>query len=320
MDCGYFENLIERMPEEPLSPEESAALNEHLSRCAECRALQEAYAFLSQDLSELEEAPETLLSGVMDAVWAENRKRMKSIKRRRFAGWATAAACVALAVGVGFPLFAPKGGSSADFAMPAAMEYEAAPQAVAEEAPAEEAVMESRSVVAEAPMEPRIASLTGGDEAPAAYSEDGSAGNTQAEAGLGMDESIPMAAALLPASDAAPLDDLPAAEAAAAAEAPPAAASSAAEAPEAERAEPMEAPLPEPTAAPADIDSLLAAICVPGGESLPLTEYEMQYRFEHNGLVYEFLLWDGRLWWRSDNASLPSLSPAGEAELFALMN
>lgn len=311
MDCGYFENLIERMSEEPLSLEESTALNEHLSRCAPCRALQEAYAFLSQDLADLEEAPETLAGNVMNAVWAENRKRVKSSRRRRVTGWAAAAACVALAVGVGFPLFAPKGSSRADLAMPAA-ESAAAPQALAEEAVSGnttpmEAAAESRSVVAEAPLEPRIASLTGEDEAIAAYSEENA--EVGADTGLGTETDLPMTAALIPASDAVP----------AAEEAAPGAASAPEAAPEEmAEAELADAPAPEPE--PADTDSLLAAICVPGGESLPLEEYTMAYSFEHKGTVYEFLLWDGRLWWRSDGESRPTLSPAGEAELFPLIN
>lgn len=307
MDCGYFENLIEKMPDEPLSPEESAALQEHLSRCAACRALQEAYAFLSLELTDPEDAPEDLADNVMNAVWAENRKQVKRTKRRRMTGWVTAAACVALAVGVGFPMFSAKGGSSADLAAPAAMEYAAAPRAVAEEAPAEAVgagpVAESRAVVtAEAPTEPEIPSLTPPDEVPGEGPP-----RAEEESAAVQPEGMPAAGALLPAEDSL---------ATAARESRN---SAAPEAPDTAHAEPGEVSLTAPGQEAQSVKSLLELLCVPGGEDLPLEDFEMQYSFAHNGTVYEFLLWNGQVWWRSDSESIPILSPAGEAELFALI-
>ncbi len=201
MDCAYFQNLIANEADKALSREEREALEAHVRQCPECRALQEAYAFLSRELSDdLAEAPETLLPAVMEGVWAKNRRHIRKKNRRRWTGVLSAAACVALAVGVGLPLFTPKGSTELSPLYDATpMEAVAAPAAIdsTDDSPMEARIMEAPA----APAAP--------ESAPLPQSEESAPVPAPETAELEM-ASVPMIAAELPAMDAAGTENGPA--------------------------------------------------------------------------------------------------------------
>lgn len=301
MDCGHYEQLIGRMPDEELTGEELKSLYEHLRACPECRRLHAAVRELSRELrEEAAEAPESLLPNVMAAVQAAGpHKRQK--KKPVWAGWVVTAACAALVIGVGAPLLSPKG--SADLAeseaymAPAAAE--AAPaeaQALPEEAPLPEPAEEAAEEAAkEAVFDSAVTYSTAADE-PA---EEAAAAEPAAPAAEAPEEELAAGTAGAGAWDGEAHREselfataVPAAEA-------------------------------EDTAVPVrdaqggllghirDMDALLA-LCSQEGEPLALTEFECGYNIEYDGLVYQFLVYDGRLWWRSDGEGL--LLPANGSE------
>ncbi len=119
MDCGYFEQLIARMPDGELTDAELSALNAHIDGCAECRAFFHALQAVREELTTLEDAPASLCGRVMDAVRqqaASNEpavpapRTIKDKKRRwRFGDLGVLAACAALIVVViGVTRFSPE--------------------------------------------------------------------------------------------------------------------------------------------------------------------------------------------------------------------
>lgn len=132
-DCAYYQELISRLIDREITPEEGEELAAHARECEECRAVYTAFVSLSDALSgDLEDAPGELGENVMAevrraALWKRSRK-----PRRQLRHWAALAACAVLVVGVGaltLPrLFGRKGAAAA------------APQAVySAEAPAKAA-------------------------------------------------------------------------------------------------------------------------------------------------------------------------------------
>lgn len=301
MDCGYFEQLMDRMLDGELSRRESTELHLHLRQCSRCRSLYAALRSVRDSLQEdLAEAPEDLLPNVMEAVYAAAPKRKK---RRPWAGWVVTAACAALVIGLGYPVFAPKGAGSAEAeSMAFSMADEAAPMAPAarampEEAPAEAAPTEAAPAATAEPAEAEMSAYGIGTELPTGLGADIDAGLMTAEAAI--EEN---------AAKDIPTEALPLAEEAA----------------------PMSLDGQASIACPVydrfgaylgeihDVDSLLG-LCVPGGEPLALTDFEADYNIEHDGLVYQFLVQDGQLFWRNDGESLLLPCAAGEDVLLGLI-
>lgn len=287
MDCGYFEQRMDRMLDGELSRRESTELHLHLRQCSRCRSLYAALCSVQESLQEDQaEAPEDLLPNVMDAVYAAAPRRRK---RRPWAGWVATAACAALVIGLGWPVLAPKGGSAAgteSMALSTAAD-QAAPMAPAARAVAEEAPAAAEAAPMEAaPMEAAPAPMAEPAEAAPEASEPEAAENglaLTAETGAGdlpaeilVEEAAPMS-----------LDGL------------------------GNEAWPIYDRFGNHLGDIRDIDSLLG-LCTPGGEPLALTEFECDYNLEYNGLVYQFLVQEGRLYWRNDGESL--LLPCGVGE------
>lgn len=101
-DCAYYQELISRLIDREITPEEGEELAAHARECESCRAVYTAFVSLSDALSgDFVDAPEELGENVMAEVrraelWKQNRK-----PRRRLRRWAALAACAVLAVGVG---------------------------------------------------------------------------------------------------------------------------------------------------------------------------------------------------------------------------
>lgn len=96
--CEEYELLISRGLDGDLSPEEDAALREHLAVCPSCRTAYEALSHVSALLgAELPDPPETLAPSVMDriAAYPNAPKRREPWKK------ALVAACVVLVIGAG---------------------------------------------------------------------------------------------------------------------------------------------------------------------------------------------------------------------------
>ncbi len=332
MDCAYFENLIEMQAEQTLTDEDRHALQAHLCRCPQCRALQEAYAFLSHELQEdLAEAPEALVGSVMDEIWADKRRRMQRKNRRRWTGILSAAACVALAVGLSWSTLAPKGGAMemAAEAAPAAAAAPTEAMAADEEAPAESRAALPEPVAEVAAAEPETAPLPApeSNEAPAAAAK--AAADEPAEAAMPMlleEAAAPVPAAELPAVDSAAANtendekdagvDAEAEAATGDAEAPLPAATSVPEAAPAQLYDAAGVLLGE-----LDADGLLGSICLDGGESRSADELSLaDYSVRCGEREFEFYLFDGALWWREGRSAELHRSPADEAALLALIN
>jgi len=98
--CTYFQELISRVLDGELSPDEQETLNGHLSGCTECRALYQSFRALSGALSgDLEEPPERLRYAVMAELRRAEIKKKNRLSRPGKV-LLSAAACVALIVGL----------------------------------------------------------------------------------------------------------------------------------------------------------------------------------------------------------------------------
>lgn len=228
--CEYFEKLIDRLLETGLSPEEEAALDEHVRACPDCAARMDACLAIREIMaSDLAEPPAELAEGVMDRIHAENAAQnvvpIARAKKRPLLGRWAAAACLAVVIGSGAWMAMKSGVLRYDRAAaptPVSAAYTAgdtaaendkngqapAPQPESDSAPAggqpdvadaaapeEEAAGQEPAVTQEAPPQPREAA-----EAPA---EDGyiEAGETVTTA-LG---DAPAEAAAMPAPEEPPM-------------------------------------------------------------------------------------------------------------------
>ena len=101
-DCAYYQELISRLVDREITPEEGEELAAHARECDECRAVYSAFVSLSEMLSsDLAEPPEELSENVMAEIrraelWKQNRK-----PRHHWRRWAALAACAVLVIGVG---------------------------------------------------------------------------------------------------------------------------------------------------------------------------------------------------------------------------
>lgn len=305
MDCGYYEQLMSRMLDEELSGEELKNLYAHLRSCPDCRRIHAAFRDLSQCLrDDLAEVPEGLAGKVMEAVNAE--PPLPRPRKSPWRSWLVTAACAALVIGVGMPLFAPKGASDsvaeseafvAAPAMGGAQEAPAA-RAVPEEMPAPEAAApEAVPDKAADPAQEEPAEAAPMEEAPEAElaSEPAPAAALSLD-GLGDRESViaDSSAANSSAGSLAATDS-----------------NTGSLCPVYDRQGVLLGHLGDTAA--------LLALCLPGGEPLALTEFEADYNIDYGGLVYQFLVHEGALWWRSDGESLLLPCGTGPEALLALI-
>lgn len=98
MTCEEIREKISVMADQELSDEECALVTEHLAACPECMMVYEAFASLSDALSELDDLPEGFSQSVMHKVRA--RARVPKLKRGLFRA-AGLAACFALVLFTG---------------------------------------------------------------------------------------------------------------------------------------------------------------------------------------------------------------------------
>ena len=165
-ECEYYQEQISRKLDEVLSPEEEAALADHLRSCPDCAALADAFAALSRSLSgELEEPPEELCVNIMAQI---HRVELRKRNRRRIGLrlLVPAAACAALLLAGSFylrPMLSRDhaaaipakaslaGGTVMDLALPEAAPAEA-PAAMAEPETADMGIAMNQSVTAEEAM------------------------------------------------------------------------------------------------------------------------------------------------------------------------
>ncbi len=149
--CENYQELISRMVDGDLSAREEADLARHIETCPDCVALFQAFSVLSGQINEdLEESPFDLRDNVMAEIRREEirrRNRIPTVLRSVL----SAAACVALIVGVYLGVSITQGKNLVTAA------YEAAPAAAEEKlAVAEEevrAMPEAAPAAAEAPAE-----------------------------------------------------------------------------------------------------------------------------------------------------------------------
>ena len=101
-DCAYYQELISRLVDREITPEEGEELAAHARECEECRAVYTAFVSLSDALcAELVDPPEELAENVMAEIrraelWKQNRRPRRQIRRR-----AALAAGAVLVIGVG---------------------------------------------------------------------------------------------------------------------------------------------------------------------------------------------------------------------------
>lgn len=170
MDCGYFEKIIYRLPDDDLTPAEREELAAHVAECDDCRTLYDAMAAARESLSEPVAVPEGFAARVMKGVHAEekamkaeaaaNERRAKIKKHWRFGDLGLIAACLAMVVVVLNVVYGDLGrrdtGDSAAEAAPMMLEEAAIePETAAATGAAPEAAepMEAADMAAEATMD-----------------------------------------------------------------------------------------------------------------------------------------------------------------------
>lgn len=166
-DCKHYQELISRLIDREITPEEGEELAAHARECEECRAVYTAFSSLSDMLGgELAEPPEELSENVMAEIrrselWKKNRKP------RQLRRLISIAACAVLVIGVG-ALALPR------LLRSPSVRKAAAPQAVYSAAASEEASVPAAGAVADsAEYESNSASEAAYDMAPPIYvSED----------------------------------------------------------------------------------------------------------------------------------------------------
>ncbi len=101
-DCAYYQELISRLIDREITPEEGEELAAHARECEECRSVYTAFVSLSEVIaSDLVDPPEELSETVMAEIrrselWKQNRK--PRLKMRRYAALAASAVLV---IGIG---------------------------------------------------------------------------------------------------------------------------------------------------------------------------------------------------------------------------
>ncbi len=138
-DCAYYQELISRLVDREITPEQGEELAAHARECEECRAVYAAFSSLSELIGdELVDPPVQLRENVMaeirrSEVWKQNRKP-RQIRR-----WAAIAASAVLVIGLGaltLPRLLQKGSAAKASNSMAVYSMESAAEAPAAAAPA----------------------------------------------------------------------------------------------------------------------------------------------------------------------------------------
>ena len=96
-ECEYYQQLISQRLDGELTAAQEHELAEHLSRCAECRAVDAAFRALSEGFGGCaEEAPEGLCENVMADIRRENIRAGYSTKKYGWRRLLATAACFAI--------------------------------------------------------------------------------------------------------------------------------------------------------------------------------------------------------------------------------
>jgi len=152
-ECEYYQQLISQRLDGELTAAQEHELAEHLSRCADCRAVDAAFRALSEGFADsAEDAPADLCENVMGEIRRENiRKTNKRGSKRTWRSLLATAACFALicAAAATLPMLARSNastaaaqsadtanetdGSGADAAMPADAAPAEEPESAAEQ-------------------------------------------------------------------------------------------------------------------------------------------------------------------------------------------
>lgn len=108
-DCARYQEMISQMADGELTEPHKTELARHIASCPDCRRMYDAFAFISSSLAEgMEEPPQSLRTGISDALHAQKARR--AVVRRwrgRAAAFTALAACAALIV-----LVAARGGTA----------------------------------------------------------------------------------------------------------------------------------------------------------------------------------------------------------------
>ena len=132
-DCAAYQEMISRLIDREITPEEGEELAAHARECAECRAVYNAFLFISDSIGDdLVDPPEELSETVMSelrrsALWKQNR-RPRMLRR-----FAALAAFAVLVIGLGVltlpRLLRSKGNAAAGQAVYSTESAAAAPMA-----------------------------------------------------------------------------------------------------------------------------------------------------------------------------------------------
>lgn len=110
IDCEKARELISCLIDGELDENERAEVMEHIEICPECKAVYEAFSAVSENLPELEEAPEDLCENVMSAI-----KTGAPVKRKTpWVKYLSVAACLALVIFAGTKLNVSKSNDCAE--------------------------------------------------------------------------------------------------------------------------------------------------------------------------------------------------------------
>ena len=96
MDCNEIREKISCMLDQELSPEDSAAVAEHLAKCPECMSVFEAFHAVSESIAQLEEVPDGFTEAVMEKL--PKTSAAGKPRRRRTGYFLSMAACLALVI------------------------------------------------------------------------------------------------------------------------------------------------------------------------------------------------------------------------------
>lgn len=101
IDCEKAQEFISCLVDGELGEKEQSEVLEHIKTCPECKSVYDAFSAVSENLGELEDAPENLTDNVMSAITAPAKRKTPWIK------YLSLAACLALVIFAGTKLAAP---------------------------------------------------------------------------------------------------------------------------------------------------------------------------------------------------------------------
>lgn len=123
--CEKAQEKISCLVDNELSESDRLEVTEHIKTCPECKAIYDAFSAVSDNLGELEDAPDNLTEKVMSAVKTTAPQEHKT----PWVKYLSVAACLALVIFAGTKLYAPNGGIADDTATADCPEAGEAPSA-----------------------------------------------------------------------------------------------------------------------------------------------------------------------------------------------